>query len=154
MLTFSTEIFIKGKSPQQIYDWMLELDDEKYKRWHREHLEWKTLKRTEDVVGSTIFFDEWIGKLRFKFKGEITEAEPNRLLVFKLKHFPPAYFLLRFEPADGGTKVVHEVGFGFKGVLGAVFDALLKLTPLFKYFAREMERHAQEEFKNLEKVIR
>jgi len=152
MITLSTTIEIKGKSPQQIYDWMLDLDDGKYKRWHREHLEWKTLKRTPDVVGTEVFFDEWIGRLRFRFRGKIAEAIPDRLLKYELKYPIPAYFSIELEPQQSGTRVIHTVGFGYRGLAGRLLDVAFRITPVFWYFKREMDRHAREEFTNLKDV--
>ncbi len=34
MIIFTTIVEINGKSPDQIYDWVLNLNNDKYKRWH------------------------------------------------------------------------------------------------------------------------
>lgn len=153
MLVFTSEIEVNGKTPEQIYNWFINLNStDEYKKWHPEHVEWKTKKRTSNGIGSVIYFDEWIGKFRMKLTGELVETEPNRLFVFKLKGLP-AYLSLALEPTKNGTKVIHVVRFGYKGALGAVLDFLLKLLPIYKSFKRELDRHAHEEFKNLERLL-
>lgn len=43
MIIFNTIFEIYRKSPDQIYDWVLNLNNDKYKRWHPAHKEWKTI---------------------------------------------------------------------------------------------------------------
>ncbi len=153
MIVFRTEIQIKGKTTGQIYNWLLDLDNEKYERWHPEHRRWRTIKREPGDLGNVIYFDEKIGRMRFRVKGKIVEAEPGRRLVYKLNYPIPTYLSLEFVPADKGVNVIHEVKFGYKGPMGKVLGGLVRRTRLVKYFEKELDRHARQEFKNLETII-
>ena len=62
MQNFTTKIEVLGKSPKQIYDFMFQLDNEKYKAWHNEHRDFRIIKQTADTLGSVFFFDEKMKK--------------------------------------------------------------------------------------------
>lgn len=155
MITFTTTIEVSGKAPDQIYDWILNLDNDKYKRWHTAHKEWKTIKRTSNEIGSIVYLDEQFNHFRLKLTGELVELTPNRFLFYKGKGnlFIPGYLSLTFEPTNAGTKVIHKIGAGYKGLFGKVIDWLLRKFYLTKAFEEALEKHAKEEFKNLEKLL-
>lgn len=155
MITFTTIIEITGKSPNQIYDWILNLDNDKYKRWHPAHKEWKTIKRTPNEIGSIIYLDEQFNHFRIKLTGELVDLAPNRFLFYKGRNnlLIPGYLSLSFEATNAGTKVIHEIGAGYKRLLGKIIDWFLRKFYLTKIFEEALEKHAKEEFKNLEKLL-
>jgi len=155
MITLATEVEVKGKTPEQIIHWFMSLDNETYKKWHPEHMAWKTIKLTPNFVGSIIYFDEKIGAFRMKLTAEIVKAEPNRFLVFKLKGFMPiqSYLSLSLQPTSSGTKVIHEVKVGNGGIFTKAVEWFLEKSGLVGWFEKALNKHAQEEFKNLEQLI-
>lgn len=155
MMTFTTTVEVAGKTPEQIYDWILNLDNEKYKQWHPGHKEWKTIKRTSNEIGSIVYLDERFDHIRLKFTGEVIEAKLNSFLLYKLKSpIPiPGYLSLSFKPTKTGTKVIHEVGVGYEGLFGKIVDWFLRKFYLTRSFEKALEKHANEEFKNLEKLL-
>ena len=153
MVIITTKIEIKGKTPEQIYNWILNLDDEKYKKWHPAHKAQKTIKRTLNEMGSIVYLDEQFNQFRLKLTGKLVEVKPNRFLFHKWKSLISGYLSLAFESTNTGTRVTHEVGVGYKGLLGKIIDWLLKKFYLTKAFEEALEKHAEEEFKNLEVLI-
>ncbi len=54
-----TRIIVKGKTPQQIFDWMSNLNQERCVQWHpNAHKDFKWIRKTKEFVGSIIYFDE------------------------------------------------------------------------------------------------
>lgn len=153
MITFTTTVEVTGKSPDQIYDWVLNLDNDKYKRWHPAHKEWKGIKRTSNEIGSIAYLDEQFNHFRLKLTGELVEVKPNRFLLYKWKSPISGYLSLAFEPTNTGTKVIHEVGVGYGGLFGRIIDWVLRKFYLTKAFEEALEKHADEEFKNLEELV-
>lgn len=153
MITFTTTVEVTGKSSVQIYDWILNLDNDKYKRWHPAHKEWKTIKRTPNEMGSIIYLDEQFNRFRLKLTGELVEVKPNRILLYRLKSPISGYLSLVFEPTNTGTRVIHKIGVGYGGLFGKIINWLLRKFYLTKAFEEALEKHAKEEFKNLEALI-
>lgn len=153
MITFTTIVEVTGKSPDQVYDWVLNLNNDKYRRWHPAHKEWKTIKRTHNEMGSIVYLDEQFNHFRLKLTGKLVEVKPNRFLLYKWKSLISGYLSLTFESTNTGTKVTHEVGIGYKGLLGKIIDWLLRKFYLTKAFEEALEKHAKEEFRNLEEII-
>lgn len=155
MITMTTEIEVRGKTPAQIFAWNVNMDDTKYKQWHPAHVEWKTIKRTAGEVGSIAYFHEEFDGFRLAFTGELIDVKPNRLLRYQLKYLIvlPAYLSLSFDPTEAGTKVIHEVRVGIEGMPGKVLDWILRKVYLTPAYESALSKHAIEEFKNLEWLI-
>jgi len=59
MIKIITKIIIKGKSPQQIFDFIWNLNQERYIQMEpTAHKDVKLIKETENRVGSIFYFDE------------------------------------------------------------------------------------------------
>lgn len=154
MVIITTKIDIKGKTPEEIYNWILNLDDDKYKKWHpRDHKEFKIIKRASDEIGSIVYFHEQFNSFVLKIKGELIKIKPSSLLVYKWKSFIPGYLFLSFETTKEGTLVTHTLKIGYVGMIGKITDWLMKKFYFAKHFEQALNRHAEEEFKNLEKII-
>ena len=100
MIIITTKIEIKGKTPEQIYNWILNLDDEKYKKWHHTYKAWKTIKRTPNEMGSIVYLDEQFNQFRLKHTGKLVEVKPNRFLFYKWKSLISGYISLAFESTN------------------------------------------------------
>lgn len=67
-----------------------------------------------------------------------------------------AYFwlyLVSFRIHEHSTKVTHEIGVGYKGLLGKIIGWPLRKFYFTKAFEEALEKHAKEEFRNLEEII-
>lgn len=155
MITMVTTIDVRGKTPEAIYGWIVTLTNEKYRQWHPAHREWRTVKGRPDETGSVVFFDEQFEGFRVRYCGEVVTAVPERLLRFRLKRLValPVHLALRFEPTRAGTVVTHAVTAGYDSAFGRMLDWSLRKTVLTLAFEKALDRHAREEFRNLERVI-
>ena len=151
-IILTTEILVLGKTPKEIFSYMLNLDNNKYLKWHKDHLEYKLVKQTVDGLGSIFYFDEEMGgKLRVKYKWELIEMETNKKLLTKAQSIIPIYLLLTFEIQNGGTLVSHQLQLGYKKY--NLINWLIKKLKFGTKNQRIVHEHAIEEFKNLEHLI-
>jgi len=102
MITLNTKIEIEGKTPEQIYKWLIDLDNEKYKKWHPAHKEWRIIRQTPHKIGSTVYFDEQFNNFRLRLTGKLIELKPNKYLLCKLKSPVPGHLSLTFEATKKG----------------------------------------------------
>ncbi len=154
MTHHTTQIEVLGRSPSQIYEFMFALDREKYLAWHPEHLDFRIVKQTNDTLGSVFFFDEKMDKLRVKYRWEVVEIEPNHKIRMKALHAVPVYLTLTLQELPTGTLVTHDLTIGFERKITGFTDWFLMKFIFTKSKRRSIERHAKEEFKNLEGLIK
>ena len=157
MLRSVTKIIIRGKSPAQISDFLINLDQESYVRWHPAHQIYRYLKKTENGVGSIVRIEELLEGFKIGYTSEILEIKKSESKVTALvkgKTFYPIYLRLSAEKIGGDTEVTHElrVGFSFHG-LEKVFDWFIRRFIFTERKIKAIKRHATEEFKNLENII-
>jgi uncharacterized protein YndB with AHSA1/START domain len=158
-IELTSRIGVKGVSPEQVYQFMINLDDERYRQWHPEHhLEWKVLHRPKDeTVGSVYYFKE-----RFEdgqvlgARIKVVEAIPGQRLVQRSvspwwKSFD---IVTSFESTPEGTLVTHQIVAGSDlPLVGRFFNLIL--IPLFlpQRHIQAIHNHANEEFTNLERLL-
>lgn len=153
MIEIITKIIVKGKSPQQIFDWINNLNQERYIQWHpAAHISCERPAKLK--VGDTIWFKEILNGFKISYKWKIIELKADHSLLMKARFFCPIYLQLLFLPHNGDTEVIHnlKIGFSFKG-LGRIFDWFVRKFILTKRKTEAIKQHATEEFKNLEKII-
>ena len=153
MTNHITKIEILGKKPNQIFDFMLSLNKEKYLNWHPEHKDFAVINQTENKLGTVFYFHEKMDKLTVKYKWEVVEFTQNHKVVMKAKYFIPIYLTLTFDETENGTLVTHDIQLGYKKKTIGIIDWVIKSFVFTKSKVFSNERHAIEEFKNLEKII-
>lgn len=155
MITWVTKIEIRGKSPEAVYGWIVTLNNERYRRWHPAHREWRNVRGTPEEAGSVVFFDEQFDGFSVRYYGEVTAAVPKRMLRWRLRRFIllPVHLTLRFESAEAGAIVTHELTAGYDPAFGRALDVALRKTVLTPAFEKALDTHAREEFKNLEWLL-
>ncbi|MCL6613053.1 MAG: hypothetical protein K6U03_00285 [Firmicutes bacterium] len=68
MITFRTEVKVKGISGDRVSEFMLNCSDEAYQRWWPGvHLAFHPIKARAGHTGSLVYFDEYIGTSRMRF---------------------------------------------------------------------------------------
>ncbi|MFM2268668.1 MAG: hypothetical protein RL757_2109 [Bacteroidota bacterium] len=155
MTNYVTKIEVLGKKPQQIYDFMFSLDKAKYIAWHpTEHKDFKIIKQTKDTLGSVFFFSEKMDKLKVKYNWEVVQLVQNHKIVMKAQYFIPLYLSLTFDETPNGTLVTHELSIGFKKKITGLTDWFISTFVFGKNKQQSNRRHANEEFKNLENLIK
>lgn len=155
MTNLITKIEILGKKPSQIYDFMLDLDKEKYIAWHpTEHIDYRVVKETPDIIGSICFYHEKIDNLTVKYHWKVTELTENQEIIMKAKHLIPVYLKLKLDETSHGTLVTHNLQIGYNNGISDWIDWVVKNFIFTKNNRDSLERHANEEFKNLENIIK
>jgi hypothetical protein len=156
MLTLHTEIRVDGITGTEIFDFLVNPDDESYRAWWPgTHLQLHIRERGgDDHVGDVIYMDEYVGKRRLRMSAIVTEAVPGKKLVWRLKRGIklPARLYLELADYEGGVAITHAIRTGFRGA-GRVLDPVLKLF-LSAGFARDMDDHARTEFPRLRDLLR
>lgn len=157
MVEMQTEVPVDGISGRQVTDFFVTCTDSDYRTWWEgTHLEFHTVERKTDVIGSVVYFDEYVGKHRLKFGGRITDYAPGKRLEYKLaRGIPlPAWFAMecRDRPDGHGVDIIHTVRAGYEGI-GRVLDPLIRLY-LSVEFEEALNSHAHAEFTRLGYLLR
>lgn len=154
MIVLQTRINVKGISGNDICGFMLHCTDEDYQQWWSgTHLAFHTIKRYPDHLGNVVLFDEFVGKQRLRFEGVVTDMIPAKKLVWQLRKVVrlPAWLSLDLEDNPDGVEITHTLSIGFNGA-GKILDPLLRMF-MPKEFDRELEEHAQTEFRKLAEFL-
>lgn len=155
MIKVTTETIVKGKSPSQIYNWIIHLTPPQFRQWHpKNHLDYKAPipLKTQD----TIWLKERIpgfGRLKTSNEWGVIKLEAPRSILIKTKSYPD-YMELTFLPLNEDTKVIFElrVTFIFKR-LEKIFDWFVNKFILTPKRIESIKQHIVEEYKNLEYIL-
>lgn len=156
---FVSRIQVKGVSRDHIYQFLIDLDDERYRQWHPEHhLQFRVLHQPKDqTVGSIYYFKE-----RFEdgqvLEGQIkvVEAIPGERLVQRSisPWWKPYDIIIGFQSSPDGTLVTHQIVAGSDlPFLGRLFNLMMKRLFLKERNIEAIHHHANEEFANLERLL-
>ena len=144
------QIEISGNHAQAIYQFMLDLNKEKYLKWSNAHIDYKVVEQTPNFVGSKIFFDENIEGLHLNSVWEITKIIENQRIELKSKKMGvPIYLNLNFEDKGDKTVINHNVMGGYKSI-----NPINWIIRNFIFTKRKMKaetKHAIEEFTYFER---
>jgi hypothetical protein len=155
MVVLETRVSVEGITGKQVTDFFINCTDSDYRRWWEgTHLEFHTINRTTDGIGSLVYFDEYVGKHRLKFKGRITEYAAGKRIEYRMvKGLPlPAWLVLEFQDRPGGVDIVHTVKAGYRG-MGRILDPLIRLY-LSDPLEKALNEHAHAEFSRLGDLLR
>ena len=151
MITHTTMITVQKKPASQIYDWLLNLNRERYLKWHSDHRDYRVIHQTEHGVGSIFYFEEILDNVRLNFQWELVEFKKDEFILTRAKFPYPISLLLSMTEKDGNTEVKHELKLGFiHKRIARVADWLVSQLIFTNKKAKALSRHALEEFKNLE----
>ena len=157
----TSRIVVKGVSPDQISQFFLSLDDERYRQWHPgHHLEFKTIHQPEggEIVGTISYFKERFEDGRvLATKVKTLEAVPGRRAVQKSisPWWKPFVLIVGLEPIPEGTLVTHQIVAGTDfPLLGRPFNLILRRIFLKESNVQAIHSHANEEFTNLERLLK
>ena len=155
MLTLRTEIRMDGIGGAEIFDFLVNPDDEFYRAWWPgTHLEFHPVERGNDFVGDVLYMDEYVGKRRLRGSAVVTDVVPGQRLVWQVKKGIklPAWLHLEFSDYEGGVAIAHTVRAGFRGA-GRALDPLLRIF-LSRRFANDLDDHVRTEFPLLRDLLR
>ncbi len=154
MVTLKTVVRLKGVTSQEVYDFMLNLNDVDYQRWWKgTHLICHTVKKYPGNIGNIIYTDEYAGKYRIKGYSVITKLVPYREMVYQIIMGikMPAWFIMRFEDLEDGVNLEHIVEVGGQGIW-RIFDPIFRII-LSKKFEKALAEHAHAEFPMLAEML-
>jgi len=154
MITLRDSIEIKT-TPDKLYNWFMDLDKH-FTEWHPNHIKFEKVTGGTDV-GDIIYFEERVGGILYKVKGEIIRKEKNKngfRLGFKtLSGLGRISFI--GEATEGGCLFTHIERFGLETpVIGGIVNFLL-----FKLLARKKAnwdiilQDMREDNANLKKIM-
>ena len=154
MITFDSVVNVKRISGKSISEFMLNCTDKDYQNWWPgTHLAFHTVKRFPNDIGNLVYFDEYVGKRRLRFKGIVIKNIPGKEIEWQMKKVIrlPAWLSLKFEDDNQDVKVIHSIRVGFNGI-GKILDPLLRIY-FTRGFEKELDRHANIEFTKLESIL-
>lgn len=156
----TSRILVKGVSPDQIYEFFLNLDDERYRQWHPgHHLEFRTVHQPEgETVGTVTYFKERFEDGRvLATKIKTLEVVPGRRVVQRSVSpwWQPFDLIVGLEAIPEGTLVTHQIVVGSDlPFLGRLFNLVLRRLYLREGNIQAIHNHANEEFTNLERLLK
>jgi hypothetical protein len=153
MLTHKVEVLVYAK-PKSIWDWMLTMTNEKYRLWHRDHRAYAVLRPSESLLGMRVWFDEFLeGEFRISLSWEIVEVEPLKRVVFKALIPYPVCLELSLAQRSEQTLITHTLTIGKPSWYGRLLDRVINRFIFTERKRMILQRHAQEEMKNLEHLV-
>ena len=155
MISVTTQLQVDGVKGRNIVAFLVHCDDEKYQHWWPgTHLQLHLVKGSPGDIGSLIYMDEFVGKHRVRFTGEVVEHMPGRKLVIQMKSLVrlPVKLVLAFDDNVDGVEVTHSLQFGYGGI-GRIFDPLIRRL-VSSGFSADMEEHVRTEFRKLATMLR
>ncbi len=154
MIELKTEVATKGITGKAVSNFMLHCTDADYQKWWPgTHLAFHITKYFPGDLGNHVYFDEYIGKRRFRLRGMVVEVVPGRKIVWQMKKVfrLPAWLILEMDDTAEGVRITHTLQAGFSGI-GILFDPLLRLI-LSRDFKHDLQEHAQIEFNRLAEML-
>jgi len=155
MVVLQTRVPVEGITGEHVTDFFINCTDSDYQGWWEgTHLQFHTVNRTADIIGSLVYFDEYVGRHRLKFKGRITEYAAGKRIEYRMAKglSLPAWLVLEFQNRPGGVDIVHTVKAGYQG-MGRILDPLIRLH-LSDAFEKALNEHAHAEFSRLGDLLR
>jgi hypothetical protein len=149
----TTKILVNGILPNKIYEFMLNLDKEKFIQWHPiDHIDFQLIKQSTKIKGNIFYFHELIGgKFKLENKWEIIDFIKDEMLLMKAKIIIPVFLKLTFHQESNNTVVTHQLLLGFKGL--SFINNLIAKKSLSVDRQQASDLHAKQEFKNLETIL-
>jgi hypothetical protein len=155
MVVLETRVSLEGVTGRRVTEFFIHCTDSDYQRWWQgTHLQFHTINRTAVIIGSLVYFDEYVGQHRLKCKGKITEYAAGKRIAYRIvKGLPlPAWLVMEVQDRPGGVDIVHTVKAGYQG-MGRVLDPLIRLH-LSTSFEKALNEHAHAEFSKLGDLLR
>ena len=154
MITLRSEVSVRGISAHEFLVFMVNCTDADYQEWWPgTHLAFHTIQRYPNEIGNIVYFDEYVGKTRLKFKGIITDYVPGQRVIWQmiLGVKLPAWLEIECWEQSKRLHIIHTLTAGFSGI-GKILDPLLRIY-LSEDFRVELDEHAHTEFPMLAELL-
>lgn len=155
MLILQTHVRVDGATAAEIFDFLVDPDDESYRAWWPgTHHQFHPVARGHDHIGDVIYMDEHVGRRRLRMSGIVEEAVRGKRIVWRLKRGInlPARLVLDLRDEGDAVAITHTVRIGSSGVR-RIFDPLLRAFTR-RRFAQDLDRHVRTEFPLLRDLLR
>jgi hypothetical protein len=155
MIEYTTTIEIKDITSKKIIDFMITCTDAEYNNWWPgTHISFHELIHKPDIIGSSVYFDEFVGPIRLKFHAIISNYIPDKLIAWQMKKLIllPAKLILQTEQQNNDVILKHSLLIGFKGIL-SILDPIIKVF-IPKNLEAELNEHARHEFGILPEILK
>ncbi len=155
MIEYTTTIEIKDITSKKIIDFMITCTDAEYNNWWPgTHISFHELDHKPDIIGSSVYFDEFVGRIRLKFHAIISDYIPDKLIAWQMKKLIllPAKLILQAEQKNNDVILKHSLLIGFKGIL-SMLDPIIKVF-IPKNLEAELNEHARHEFGILPEMLK
>jgi len=116
MIKHVVDLMIPGAKAEAFYDFMVDPDQELFRRWlPEEHRVFRVVRRSAtSPLGDLIYYDEYLGgrKHRLAFQATIVKAERPGRVVYRMRKLGvdiPAYLDLALAQDGDALRLRHEV---------------------------------------------
>ncbi len=145
----TSTVNVNGKTANDIFAFIQHCDKDTYLRWHTEHKDFRVIRKTDNFVGSKLYFKEIIKGFKVNYTWKVQHVEVGKYIELKANYLYPVYLILTFKDEMDGTFVQQDLIMGKKNQLFNV-DWLIKRLIITPTVAQNLRNHFVEEFKNLE----
>lgn len=151
------ESIVINTDPKELWDFLISLDKEnKFKKWHpKDHIRIRFLRGKMDSVKTIVYFEEYLGKKRFRFACRVTKVIPQKHIDFQalfpisaLK-FGRGYFDIHKRGKK--TELTIFVEYGHRRV--RVSNMVVWFAEKFIVQKKDIELHIQEELEILKHFL-
>lgn len=144
-------------TPKNLWDFLISLDkDNKFKKWHpKDHIRIRFLRGKMDSVKTIVYFEEYLGKRRFRFACRVTKVTKNKHIAFQAifpisaLEFGHGYFDLQQNGKK--AKLTIFIEYGHKRV--KVDNFAVWFAEKFIVQKKDIELHIKEELEILKHFL-
>jgi hypothetical protein len=158
-IQLSTHTTLEGVLPHQAYDFLVSMDEERYRVFHpKDHKTYKVLHQPEHgIVGTIVYLkEEYENGYISSAKAKFIEATPDKKIVLQSisPWWQPCTLVFMFNATDNGTVITHhmQIGSSFP-IIGVVYNKIVKCFFLSKENITAIYTHVKEEYRNLESML-
>lgn len=151
------ESIVINTTPKELWSFLISLDkDNKFKKWHpKDHIRIRFLRGKMDSVKTIVYFEEYLGKKRFRFACRVTKVVHQKHIAFQalfpisaLK-FGRGYFDIK--RSGKKTKLVIFIEYGHRRV--KVSNVVVWFAEKFIVQKNDIELHIKEELEILKHFL-
>jgi len=154
MINCKTVVNVKERSAEQVFDWIVKLNQERYLLWHPDHIRYEVRKRNESYLGSVVYYEQEVGRSGENFHWQVVEVVENERILYKAQFIYPIHLLLEMKDTEHGVEITHDLQLGYVGgIISRLLDGIVKRFMFTEQDQKINDEHVKEEFKILEKLI-
>jgi hypothetical protein len=151
MITHKVSEKIYGIKSEQVREWFIELDQDKYQSWHPDHTSYQIKNQTEGYLGSEIKYLQSVDGVNFWWK--VVGVSPDQI-KYKAKFIYPIYLIVSFQDYPDFALVTQEIQIGLESKITSWFlDWFVRKFIFSDEVSAKFTTHTQQELKNLQTLL-